>query len=156
MARLPKIPPKLHGAVMNFIAEGLPAAQIREKLAQEYNIEVSDSSMDRLIRKLRTQYQASAQTKLARAAEKAAMTDLDIMENVINDLYRRYQAATDDKTATILAAELNKWNERRIKLSGIDKEDQIDNTDAKEELMEQLEFAKKEPVITIPTKDQTN
>lgn len=148
MANLQKIPPTYHNEILNMIGENMTTEAIREKLNTTYNTNFTSSSVYNTTRKLRQQYQELAKQKLSIGIAESATQDLHIMSSVITDLFIAFKAAIagdELSNALQISNELNKWNARRISLSGIDNVDTtdkgIDHEAARDELVEQLSNA---------------
>lgn len=152
MAKTPaKIPPSHYSFVLDCIAKGLNRSEIKRMLSDDHGIDVSESGVQRLMVRLRKEFQQVAQITLAQGSQETASNDLEILNTVVSSLYEKYKKALykdNPKVYLSIASELNKWNERRIKLSGIEKEDTHDTISAKEELLDQLEYTKEKVVNT--------
>ncbi len=145
MSRLPSIPDKLHPYVANLVSEGLSASQIKAKLEADHQLVTGLTAVTRLAKKIRLERQEAAKAAYAEEVSRTAGHDLRTMDKVITNLERTFMRAVEaDDTEKYLkiAAELNKWNARRIELSGISREtlnvnenDQDDEEELREEIL---------------------
>ena len=144
MARLSNIPERFHQNIADMLADGKSASHILVFLEGQ-GIKTSLTAIHMLSRKIRMQRQEAAKAAYAEAVEKTAAHDLLTMEKVISSLEKKYLAAIekdDHKLYLSIASELNKWNQRRIELSGITKETHSTNDedleDSKDEFISNL------------------
>lgn len=142
MANTSAIAPKYHNEILNLVSEGIPVVKITSMLNEKYQTNFNYDAVNRVVVKLRKEYQEIAKAKLVQGVEATATADLHILDTVITTLFEQYQSLIEENNidqALKVSSELNKWNARRIELSGINKSDvPISNDDAKEEILEQL------------------
>lgn len=144
MSQIPAIPEKHYPQISLWLADGLSGAKIKKRLLDEFQLEVSDKAIYTVINKIKKDRQQIAQVVLTKEIEKTAAIDLHQMNEVINTLFTKFTISSKteeiDKTLKI-AAELNKWNSRRMELTGINKIDERDPDleEGKNELLKKLE-----------------
>lgn len=153
MANVSHIPEKYFAKVSEWIADRKTADDIQVLLLETYGVSVSTYSVARLCTKLRRERQAIARGILTENIQQSAAEDLETMGKMLKSLERSYWKAVekDDIALSLkISAELNKWNQRRMELSGISQDEQSqtaaindDNSEEiKKELMDKLHLVK--------------
>jgi hypothetical protein len=122
MARLSIIPPKLNQSVMDKSAEGWSASKISEWLATEHQVISEPANIGNLIRKLSQERKEVAKAAYAKAVSESANTDVAILGEMIDGFRNavlEYMEKDPAKAAKI-AETLIKFQDRRMKVSGVD------------------------------------
>lgn len=122
----PHLSQKHREEIVAMAHEGMTAEQIRQHFLQSYNLDFTVSTYANYIRKSRKERQAIAQEIITRDIERTAKTDMQIMDAVISSLFNMFSQAVlneDSNQATKISSALNQWHERRLSLTGIDKDE---------------------------------
>ncbi len=128
MARKTGIPETLYEEVILKSAQGESGQKIANWLKATHNIQISTSSITRLLKSKKQERQQIAQAAYAEAVAKSANQDLKILDDVTNRLYVKVMKALDnddDTKAKHLADTLHKYLATRMELSGINQPDSI-------------------------------
>jgi hypothetical protein len=125
MSRLKLIPDIHRDEVQLWEESGYSASTIAELLLQKHNITVSIPTVYRYTRQIRLQRQEAAKNTFAIEVQKTASKDLKTMANLIDKLESAFDKAVANDEVELslkISSELNKWNARRMELSGIGKD----------------------------------
>ena len=139
MARLSKIPPKLRDEVATKSAEGWSCAKIKNWLLEEHQTSISAKQIQELLNKIGKERSEASKAAYAQAAHESANQDIDILKDKISKFNKRVDQALASNNLDDIKISgdlLLKFMDRRIKLSGIDKEDNSNND--KETLLENI------------------
>ena len=146
MARLHKIPSKLHPEILKKVGEGLSAQKIADWLKKEHKVEVSSHSVSRLLLEWKEERKQIAQRAYADAVANHAFQDLEIISELIEKLKNNVDVCFTKKDlngAQRLSETLLKYLSKRMDLSGINNKDVPDDERLKEELLKKIEEYKK-------------
>jgi hypothetical protein len=128
-----KIPPILENDIMAMSARGFNGGQISNWLKQEHKIDVSLTMVNRTLRKLREERKDVAKNAFAEAVSKSANLDLEIFDEIIKKLFKKFNEAVDDndmREACRTADTLFKYQSRRMDMAGLDIDDKEISVDA--------------------------
>ncbi len=141
MSRLQGIPPKLHEIVLEKTAEGWGAGKISNLLLKEHETKVSIKCVTNLIKRITEERKETAKAAYAKSVSESANQDVSILGDKINKLdiildevLIEKDALKIDKIGNILL----KFIDRRMKMSGIDKEDNGDDNLILQSLLDKL------------------
>lgn len=130
MAKQSAIPPKYHPECINLQQEGWTIQKITNYLLSQYNLDVSTTSVFRVLKNAKLEKQEATQKIYAEAAAVSAYKDMDIIDRAINKLEDEYNlsfSAGNKKEADMLLNTLIKFQAKRIELAGLGKNDQETN-----------------------------
>ena len=142
MARLSKIPSKLHPEILKKVGEGLSAQKISDWLNKEHKIKVSNHSVSRLLLDWKEERKQIAQRAYADAVANHAFQDLEIISDLILKLKDRVDNCFTDNDLLVgnkLADTLLKYLSKRMDLSGMNTKDAPDDEKLKDELLKKIE-----------------
>lgn len=125
MARKSKIPLKLHSEIKKMNSDGLTSTKIKVWLKETHNISAGLTAIQTLLRQATQEYKAAYQTAFAKAVADSAAQDIEIIHDKIVKLNLKMDAAiqSDDLSAVRVYGDLlSKFQDRRMKLSGLDKD----------------------------------
>lgn len=137
MARLSKIPPELNDEVIKKSGEGYSASKIQTWLDEEHSITITDRGIQQFLKKIANERKDIAKQAYSKAVADSANQDVAIIGEMI-DLFRNEVLKTvnnDSLKAAKIAETLIKFQDRRMKLSGIDKEDEVNDDSVLDSLL---------------------
>lgn len=123
MARLSKIPDRLHDEIKKKSAEGLSAGKIKEWLEKEHNIKAGLTGISAFLKSVKEERKEVAKQVFAAKAAETALQDIDILGNKVLMFDQKVNEAIKDGNsgdAKIYGDLLFKFLDRKMKLSGID------------------------------------
>lgn len=126
MARLSKIPPKLHDEIKNKSAEGLDAGKIKQWLETDHNIKTGLTAIQTFLRSVKEERKEVSKQVVAAKIAETVVQDLDILGDKIKKLNIKFDKAIDkDDTmgAKIYGDLLFKFLGVKLKLSGADEQE---------------------------------
>jgi hypothetical protein len=135
------IPSNVYDYIMEQSASGKIAVEIKKLLKTNYDVDTSVQSINKLINKLAAERKDIAKAIYAEAVSKSANKDILIIDDMINKFYIETNKALNEKhpiIATRTADTLLKFQDRRLRLSGIDKEDAKDDDSLLDSLLDKL------------------
>ena len=124
MAKYKSIPDTMRKDIADW-EEQAYTVQTIQKLLSDRDIHVSIPTVYRYTREIRLQRQEAAKATFALEVQKTATKDLRTMANVIEKLELAFDRAISKNNVELslkISNELNKWNGRRMELSGISKD----------------------------------
>lgn len=125
MARLSKIPDNIKPLVLEQSSKGKSASEIVEWLKLQHGVEISNSSLNKLLRSQKEERKDVAKQAYASAVAASAANDLQIVDEVIISLNKEYNKKLNkDETisANMLMKTLLQYIQFRASLAGAEEE----------------------------------